>query len=382
MAQEPIRKISLADGSTRYRVVVNAGRKPDGSRAQRTSTHRSRKEARAWLAAIRSSLTDGTYVPSTQTRLSEHLDQWLEGKRDIRPSTRRGYLDALKPVRAMLGDTPVQQVTKADLEQVVTVMLSTGGPRGTGRSPRTVTLALVVLQQALQDAVRQGVVVRNVASLVQRPRQEHREMSSWSLPQTRAFLAHVGQDRLFAAWLLTLHGLRRGEVLGLRWSDIDLDAGQPTLAIRRTRVLVDSTTVVSSEPKTARGRRTLPLLPHMVTALRGLKTQQSRERLLAGAAYSDSGLIAVNELGAPVRPEWYADTFRRHARAAGVPDIRLHDARHTAASLMLSMGYPVHLVAAWLGHDPVMTQRVYAHVHQVELRELGDAFGRALSGDQ
>ena len=108
MAQEPIRKISLADGSTRYRVVVNAGRRPDGSRSQRTSTHRTRKEARAWLTSIRSSLTDGTYVPSTQTRLSEHLDQWLEGKRDIRPSTRRGYLDALKAVRAMLGDTPVQ----------------------------------------------------------------------------------------------------------------------------------------------------------------------------------------------------------------------------------------------------------------------------------
>jgi integrase len=95
----------------------------------------------------------------------------------------------------------------------------------------------------------------------------------------------------------------------------------------------------------------------------------------------DTGLVVVDELGRPIRLERYGDTFRRHARDAGLPDIRLHDARHTAASLMLALGYPVHVVAAWLGHDPVMTQRVYAHVHAAEMRALGEAFGQAITRD-
>jgi hypothetical protein len=100
---EPIRKITLSDGSVRYRVVVNAGRKPDGSRAQRTSTHRTRREAREWLAAVHSDMGRGTYVAPQRTTLIEHLDTWLEGKRNIRPATRRSYVDGMKPVRQMLG---------------------------------------------------------------------------------------------------------------------------------------------------------------------------------------------------------------------------------------------------------------------------------------
>jgi hypothetical protein len=102
----------------------------------------------------------------------------------------------------------------------------------------------------------------------------------------------------------------------------------------------------------------------------------------AGPAYENSGLVVVDELGRPLRPEVFTGTFRRRARDAGLPDIRLHDARHTAASLMLELGHPVHVVAAWLGHDPVMTQRVYAHVHTDALRALGSAFDQALSGEQ
>ena len=154
MGAEPVHRITLSDGSVRYRVVVNAGRKPDGSRAQRTSTHRTRREAREWLAAVRSDMNRGTCVTPHRTRLNEHLDNWLEGKRDIRPATRRSYLDGMKPVRQMLGRKLLQDVTKADVEALVTSMLTTGRRQGQGRSPRTVTMMLVVLQQAMQDAVR------------------------------------------------------------------------------------------------------------------------------------------------------------------------------------------------------------------------------------
>lgn len=217
-------------------------------------------------------------------------------------------------------------------------------------------MMLVVLQQALQDAVRQGLLVRNVASLVQKPRQVHHEMSSWTLEQTRSFLAHVAGDRLHAAWLLTMHGLRRGEVLGLRWTDLTLGGPEPSLAVRQTRVLVNASVVTIGEPKTARGRRVLPLPAGLVTALRDLSDRQATERQLAGGAYEDTGLVVVDELGRPLRLERYGDAFRRHARDAGLPDIRLHDARHTRRLADARAGLPRargrSLAGARPGDDP------------------------------
>jgi hypothetical protein len=189
------RKITLSGGNVRYRVVVDAGRKPDGTRAQGTSTHRTRREAREWLAAVRTDLGRGSYVAPQRTTLDEHLDTWLEGKRDIRPATRRSYVDWMKPVRQMLDHKLLQDVAKAAVEALVTTMLTTGGRQGQGHSPRTVTMMLVVLQQAMQDAVQQGLIVRNVVSLVQKPCQVHYEMSAWTLEQTRTFLARVPSAR-------------------------------------------------------------------------------------------------------------------------------------------------------------------------------------------
>jgi integrase len=129
-------------------------------------------------------------------------------------------------------------------------------------------------------------------------------MSAWTLDQTRSFLAHVADDRLYAAWLLTMHGLRRGEVLGLRWPDLTLDAPEPTLAVRQTRVLVHASDVTIGEPKTARGRRVLPLPASLVSALRSLRDRQASERQVAGVAYQDMGLVVVvDELGRPIRLE-------------------------------------------------------------------------------
>jgi integrase len=234
----------------------------------------------------------------------------------------------------MLGHKNLQDVSKADVEALVSSMLTTGGRQGQGRSPRTVTMMLVVLQQAMHDAVRQGLLVRNVVSLVQKPRQVHHEMSAWTLEQPRTFLTHVADDRLHAAWLLTMHGLRRGEVLGLRWTDLTL--GEPSRPSRSGRhacwcTPASSRSASPRRPEAAGSCRP----PGLVSALRTLKDRQAAERRVGVAAYQDTGLVVVDEHGRPLRLERYGDAFRRHARDAGLPDIRLHDARHTAASLML-----------------------------------------------
>ncbi|MDX1881864.1 tyrosine recombinase XerC [Mycolicibacterium sp. 120270] len=247
-----------------------------------------------------------------------------------------------------------------------------------GVSARTIVSMLVVLSSALDDAMAQGLVARNVARLVKRPKVTTAEMSTWTPEQAATFRAHISSDRLAACWLLTLAGLRRSEVLGLRWADVDLDAG--TFTVAQGRVVVGGGTVTGA-PKSTRSARTLPMPPVMLAALRAFKTRQAEEHLALGGGWPDTGLVAVNADGSPIRPETYSKVFAAHCTAAGVPVIRLHDVRHTAASILLDSGLPVLAVAKWLGHDPAITLRVYGHVYDDALASAGDALlGRSRGG--
>jgi site-specific recombinase XerD len=208
-----------------------------------------------------------------------------------------------------------------------------------GVSNRTVCAMLTVLSQALATAMKRGLVARNVAQLVDRPSIDHREMSTWTPQQAERFREHVRSDRLYACWLLTLAGWRRSEVLGLAWSAVNFDAG--TVSVAQGRVVVRGAGTATGAPKSERSRRTLPMPADVMAALRALNAQQKRERLAFGPTWIDTGLIAINEDGSPIRPETYSKAFRRHCTAAGVPAIRLHDTWHTAATRMLDSGTTV-----------------------------------------
>lgn len=249
-------------------------------------------------------------------------------------------------------------------------------------SPRTVVTMLVVLSSALDDAMREGLVSRNVARMVKRPTVEHHEMRSWTPEQASQFRHHVRDDRLNACWLLTLAGLRRSEILGLRWSDVDFDAG--TVSVAQGRVVVEGRGTVTGDPKSKRPRRALPMPVDVLTALRTFRLRQAQERLAIGSQYPDTGLVAVNAAGSPIRPETYSSQFAQHAKDAGVPFIRLHDVRHTAATMLLDSGTTPSATAKWLGHDPAITLRVYGHVYDDALAAAGDALmGRSrITGEQ
>ncbi|HTR70782.1 MAG TPA: site-specific integrase, partial [Mycobacteriales bacterium] len=298
--------------------------------------------------------------PSKVT-IGELLDTWLLGARDLKATTRHGYQVHLKPVRARLGNVSVQALAKADVESLVEHMLTTGGRNGKGRAASTVRQALIVLEQAIDDAVRQGILARNVVRLVAKPRLIRHEMRIWTAPQLAAFLETAKADRLSALWRITaLGGLRRGEATGLRWVDVDWEASQ--IRIVQTRVPVGNE-IVTDEPKTAAGRRTVDIDPQTLAALRVLRRQQVEERLAAGPGYLETGLIAVDALGAPIDPAAFANRFARLTREAGLPLIRLHDLRHTAASLMHESGeVSLRTIASILGHaDPAFTLRTYGH---------------------
>jgi integrase len=218
-----------------------------------------------------------------------------------------------------------------------------------------------MLHRALRDAVRLGYLVRNVADAVTPPRGASPEMQVWTPEQLRAFLTEVRHDRLYALWLLVATtGMRRAELAGLRWVDIDLDAAR--LSPRRPRVVVNYV-VHESEPKTRMGKRSLALDPATLAALQEQKAHQDQERAEVGAAWMDSGLVFTRPDGSPIHPDLITDWFRRLARAAGLPPIRLHDVRHSYATAALAAGIPAKVVSERLGHANIaITLDVYSHV--------------------
>jgi integrase len=182
-------------------------------------------------------------------------------------------------------------------------------------------------------------------------------------------------ERLAAAWRLTLYGLRRGEVCGLVWDDIDL--GARTVTIGRARVLVEGRAIVKT-PKSANGFRTLPLDDVLMAALQALHDRQVTEEMDAGTAYAASGSVVADELGAAVPLHWFSDEFHRLAAKAGVPDIRLHDGRHTVNSLMAAVGVPPHIRAAWCGHTVQVNESTYTHARPEDLAVAGAALSKII----
>jgi integrase len=228
-------------------------------------------------------------------------------------------------------------------------------------APKTVRNIHVMLHKALADAASWQYVTVNVAEHAQPPRLSRPTPAFWTPEQLRRFLVGAGDDRFFALFLLaTTTGMRRAELCGLRWSDVDLAAG--TAAISATRVVVEGRSE-GSDGKTANSRRLLALDPVSVEALRARWRQQAEEQAFFGEAYQDSGLVFVWEDGRPVHPDVLRQRFNRLAARLGLPAIRLHDLRHSYASAALAAGVPAKVVSERLGHASVaFTLGQYTHL--------------------
>ena len=191
-------------------------------------------------------------------------------------------------------------------------------------------------------------------------------------------LRAADKDRNGHLWYLALSGLRRGEIAGLRWADVDFDAG--TLTIARSRVQVGAATVVENEPKTASSRRTLPLDDGLMACCGAPRRARRRRSSPLGAGYADSGYVASNEAGQPYTPGVLTQHVARLAESAGVRPIRLHDARHSCGTALHLRGVPLAVIAKWLGHaDAAITAKIYAHSQDDALKAAGQSLGAVVT---
>ena len=345
-----------------------------------------KRSAQEYLSNVLGAIRSGSYVPPAKLTFGAYLvGSWLPMQHHrLRASTLDDYRRRIeKHVLPTLGPIELQDLDASHLDRLYADLLDHGGPDRRALSPKTVRNVHVVIRKALADASRKRLVMRNVAIDADPPKipgpGEH-DMAVWTPEELRAFLHAIADNRLGAAYKLAAStGMRRGEVLGLRWSDLDLDRG--TLAVCQTIVNV-AYAVTVSEPKTARGRRTISLDPRTVATLRAHRARQQGERLSAGDGYDDRDLVFAREEGSPTHPDSFSQTFERTVKRLGLRRVRLHDLRHTYATLALRAGVDAKTVSSRLGHATVaFTLDVYTKAVPQLDREAADKIADLIFGD-
>jgi integrase len=349
----------------KWSVVVDVGHDESGRRCQRWhSGYNTRREAQAALTELLGRVQRGDYVEPSKQTVGGFIAQWLESvKVRVRPSTFGMYETLCRLyVAPMLGTVPLQQLTASRLNSLYAELLVNGRRNGKGGlSPKTCRHLHATIRAALNDAVRWQLLTRNVALQATPPRPQPKEMQTWTAPELRGFLAHVEAERLYAAYVLAATtGLRRGELLGLRWRDLDLNAAR--LSVTQTLVSVNYA-VSFSAPKTAKGRRSVALDSATVGVLRAHRVAMLEERLSLGlGAPAEDGLVFTDLDGTALHPVGFSERFDRLVKAAGARRIRLHDLRHTHATLALAAGVHPKVVSERLGHSSVsITLDLYSH---------------------
>lgn len=344
-------------GSWYYRADV--GQVNGRRREQRKGGFATKAEADAALAAVLDAVNTGQHRHDGRQTVGAYLTTWIDAREangPIRRSTAAGYRSHIeRDLIPGLGHLRLGDLRPEHVERLLTDLTAAG--RGA-----TVTRRIhATLRSALSDAKRKRLVTYNAAIDVDLPTVTKAEPQPWTGDELADFLDRAAGHRLGALFeVLAFTGMRRGEVCGLRWSDVDLDAG--VLTVREQLVEINGK-IIPGKPKTRSGERRIEIGRGTVAVLKAHRKRQAEERLKWGPGYTDNGRVFAREDGSDLLPSAVTHLFLRLARQAGLRQVRLHDLRHGAASLMLSRGVNVAVVSKVLGHSSVsITADIYSHL--------------------
>ncbi len=349
--------------------------KPAG-RVRKYVYGRSRKEVYDQLTKIASDVSQGLPVPVAGLTVGDYLDEWVRtvAAPRVRPSTLRAYDANIRlHIKPRIGRKKLGRLTARDVRLMLDELRKDGG--GT----RVVQYVHATLRVALEHAVREDLVPRNVAKLVQVARPERPDREPLSVEEAQTLLKAAADDRLSALYVVTLLlGVRRSEALALRWADLNLEDG--VLTVRGSLHRAGGSLTILP-PKTRGSRRTVPLPPMVVAALTAHQARQVEERQAARREWPDNGFVFTTPRGTPIEPRNFTRMFKEVCEAAGVRSVRLHDLRHTCVSLLLALGIHPRVVMEIVGHNTLeMTMNVYGHVSLGTQRQALGELDALLSG--
>jgi integrase len=349
-----------------------------------------RRDAERVLTELVKRVQDGDYRSPERITLGDYLvERWLPvRKSQVGHSTFDSYRRTINShVLPRIGMIPLQRLTPEDLDGFYSDLLVEGrlnGGGGGGLAPKTVRNIHGMLHKALADACRKGTVQRNVAGLADAPRAKRRSaMQVWNAEQLRQFLAEIEAHRLAPAFYVSANtGMRRGEVLGLHWRDVDFETNRLSVHQAVLNVAYEKRL---GDVKTETGRRTIDLDPRTVAVLRKWKQDQREEQVLTGRRASDDDMVFAKPDGEAVHPDYFSQVFDRHVAKSTLPRIRLHDLRHTHVSTSfraapLGGGRPLHEVARRLGHSPAVYLSTYGHLSEGQSVESAAVFAGLVDG--
>jgi integrase len=339
---------------------------------------KTRPEVRAKMEEALGKAKKGIDLKGERQTLAHFLTTWMEEtqKPKLRPSTIKSYDSYIRlHIVPALGVTSLAELTAQDVQRFLNACSRAG------LSPRSVQYIRAILRAALAQALRWGYVERNVAALATPPRQQAKEVEALSADNAQRLMNATRDDRLgnlFATALYT--GMRQGELLGLRWPDVDLEAG--TLRVRQAVQKIDDQWQFV-EPKSANGRRTVPLCEPAREVLRRQKEQVRAMRQHADMAWQEWGLVFPSAVGTPLDSSNVTHHLQRQLNVAGLPRVTFHALRHTCGSLLHQEGVPVRTIMEILGHSQItLTLGTYCHVTNAMFVEAAGALARALGGSK
>ena len=344
---------------------------------RRISRHfHTRREAQRWLVEALKAKQDGLPAATPKITVAEYIDHWFNDVAisNLRPKTIQSYECIIRlHIKPILGKIRLTQLRPDHIQNLYSEKLRSG------LSPRRVEFIHAVLHRALKQAVRWQLIPRNPADLVDPPRPKREPPTTFSLEQVQQFLDAAKQDRLYPLYLLAvITGMRKGEILGLRWEDVDLQKG--IIQVKQTLQRVNGK-LVFIQPKSQQSRRQITIPAVVVEELRKHRARQLEEKLLAGERWKESGLVFTTRVGTPIDPRNLSRNFYIILKRAGLPRIRFHDLRHTTATLLLIQGTHPKIVQELLGHSQIsLTLDVYSHVIPSMQKEAIDQLSAEIIG--
>lgn len=364
----------------KWSFTVDIGKDPrTGKRKQKTqSGFKTKKEAQSALAELMNNVDKGVYIEPTKRKFKEFAMHFLENiyVNKVKAST-------YERTESLLRTQILPWFQEVELEKIDQFLIHDfyKEKKEEGLSSSYIQRMHEVLRRLLKVAYKWELIPKDIASLVEAPRLEKKEMNVWSVDQVNEFLKFTKHSRYSPVFFLAAYtGMRKGEILGLHWNDINFE--EKTIRISKTLYKVKDRYLLH-EPKTKSSIRTIYMDDDITRVLKKQRVKQNLEKLKAGNVYEDHNLVFAQETGNYVFPTAVNALFLRYIRQSGIPRIRFHDLRHTHATILLSMGVNPKIVAERLGHSSVqITLDTYSHVLPSMKKDLSEQFAKAMKSGQ